>query len=167
MPCADTVPATFGKPGPFGHGVVTACQRYVPPDDGAESTLFRLICAWISLAPNVAPPAATGMCGDGRQTCITYEATEASAAGAGSMTIGTRSSWPAAWRTSTQYPACVAVPVHCVTAAPTVAWSVTTTGPVSGSTAPAIGSRTSTCAATVPSWVPGACPRVAVYPAGT
>ena len=45
------------------------------------------------------------MCGDGRQTCITYDATEAIAAGAGSITIGTRSSWPAAWRTSTQYPA--------------------------------------------------------------
>src|SRR5687767_3800820 len=72
VPCAVTVPAMFGGAGAFGHGVATACQRYVPPDVGALSTLLRLICAWISLAPNVAPPAATGMCGDGRQTCIWY-----------------------------------------------------------------------------------------------
>ncbi len=75
MPCADTVPATFGKPGPFGHGVVTACQRYVPPDDGAVSTLFRLICAWISFAPN---GRATRGHRDVRATagrpCITYDA---------------------------------------------------------------------------------------------
>src|ERR687898_620815 len=78
VPCAVTVPAAFGRPGPFGHGVVRTCQRYVPPDVGALSTLFRFSCAWISFAPKVAPPAATGMCGDGRQTDITYDATAAS-----------------------------------------------------------------------------------------
>jgi hypothetical protein len=167
VPCAVTVPAAFGRPGPFGQGVATTCHRWVPREDGAVSTLLRFNCAWISFAPKVAPPAATGMCGDGRQTWRTYDAAAAIGPEAGSITIGTRSSWPAAWRTSTQYPAWVAVPVHCATAAPTVAWSVTTTVPVNGRTAPAIGSRTRTCAATVPSWVPDACPSVAVYPVGT
>ena len=109
------------------------------------------------------------MFGFGRQNVSTYDATLASGRAPASTAIGTSRFWPDAWSVASQIAAWVGVPVHCATVAAidvlfvgrtSAAGSATASVPVSGSTAPAIGSRTRICAVAVPSDVPAAWPVV-------